>query len=677
MKRGIVLTFLLVLFLVPVLYSPVNLALSSDVLPPLAEPNMQEDFVMSADGDESTDSITSFSETLADDVLYYPDAFLSDYPIMATAGVFTGTGEYNTWENTTSDTATFWNGDPDADEELIFVSDHSIEYFNYMTKIGAALGQDPDLMLWNFTGSAWVKIEDIANTAWYNDTVTDSCFWNSTNHIRLQIDNDADDAAKWYYAELNFCTMLLADSDHYAESFTDVSEWILPSSAGIGATMTTDGDVATITENGPASLGVAYTSFDPINYFEYYYEFRIETMTATTAYLVFWDSAVLVDYIEIKTFTSAGTYKGIISDIDAEATESIGFVIDSNNDNILVDYLRISKSNETGWQHDGSTTEGVTNDGDVDKNYTSSSDGDILTFGVDHTGATGSSYVYIKPDTTTTVTDIERDYYPFIAVRYRMTVYGDLSSFSINYATDGRRTTITTNTNYQNNTWVIARLNHKVGEYDTVGSYGYYVYALSTTDGSYVLETDWVKAYGIADYTYTGTGVSLDDVLYVDSGILYCSGTSFTSIVLDYDPSLSFDTTRSMWTMITSSGIPQIDFYITDWLGYTSDTSGSFPSGTLTDLRIKFTDSANIESITFVSPIPQWNNAGTAILIFAVLYDPWGINVLLIFFGLCLIPISVIYLVKGGKNEMSMDKVFYGIVVFILGWALFLGGIFA
>ena len=71
-----------------------------------------------------------------------------------------------------------------------------------------------------------------------------------------------------------------------------------------------------------------------------------------------------------------------------------------------------------------------------------------------------------------------------------------------------------------------------------------------------------------------------------------------------------------------------------------------------------------------------WNNAGTAILTFSVLYDPWAVNVFLIFFGLCMIPISVIYLVKGGKDDMSMDKVFYGIVVFIFGWALFLGGIF-
>ena len=74
-------------------------------------------------------------------------------------------------------------------------------------------------------------------------------------------------------------------------------------------------------------------------------------------------------------------------------------------------------------------------------------------------------------------------------------------------------------------------------------------------------------------------------------------------------------------------------------------------------------------------PPPEWDIINIAILLFTVLYDPWAVNVLLIFCGLGMIPVSVIYLVWGGKNGMSMDKVFYGIVVFIFGWALFLGGI--
>ena len=51
-------------------------------------------------------------------------------------------------------------------------------------------------------------------------------------------------------------------------------------------------------------------------------------------------------------------------------------------------------------------------------------------------------------------------------------------------------------------------------------------------------------------------------------------------------------------------------------------------------------------------------------------------NVLFVFCGLGMIPVSIIYLVKGGKDDASMNKVFYGLVAFIFGWALFLGGIF-
>ena len=75
--------------------------------------------------------------------------------------------------------------------------------------------------------------------------------------------------------------------------------------------------------------------------------------------------------------------------------------------------------------------------------------------------------------------------------------------------------------------------------------------------------------------------------------------------------------------------------------------------------------------------VEGWNIINEVDLVFIVPIDETGLNMLLVFLGLGMIPVSVIYLVWGGKNEMSMDKVFYGIVVFIFGWALFLGGIYA
>ena len=71
----------------------------------------------------------------------------------------------------------------------------------------------------------------------------------------------------------------------------------------------------------------------------------------------------------------------------------------------------------------------------------------------------------------------------------------------------------------------------------------------------------------------------------------------------------------------------------------------------------------------------EWHELGTPILIFSILIDETGLNLLLIFLGLAMVPLSVLYLVKGGKSEASMDKLFFGLIAFVIGWALFLGGI--
>ena len=84
-------------------------------------------------------------------------------------------------------------------------------------------------------------------------------------------------------------------------------------------------------------------------------------------------------------------------------------------------------------------------------------------------------------------------------------------------------------------------------------------------------------------------------------------------------------------------------------------------------------DSFHSEQNNF--PPPVWNNAGEAELVFEVPIDETGLNMLLIFLGLAMIPASTLYLVKGGKSEMSMDKLFFGLIAHVIGWALFLGGI--
>lgn len=73
---------------------------------------------------------------------------------------------------------------------------------------------------------------------------------------------------------------------------------------------------------------------------------------------------------------------------------------------------------------------------------------------------------------------------------------------------------------------------------------------------------------------------------------------------------------------------------------------------------------------------PNWKIINSIIIIFTVPLFTGSLDALLIISGLIMIPASTLYLAKGGKDEMSSDKLFYGLIVFAIGWGLFLGGIY-
>ena len=72
---------------------------------------------------------------------------------------------------------------------------------------------------------------------------------------------------------------------------------------------------------------------------------------------------------------------------------------------------------------------------------------------------------------------------------------------------------------------------------------------------------------------------------------------------------------------------------------------------------------------------PSWHIIATAILTFVIELFTGSLDAFIILLGLIMIPASTLYLVKGGRDEMSSDKFFYFIIVFIIGWALLIGGI--
>jgi len=75
-----------------------------------------------------------------------------------------------------------------------------------------------------------------------------------------------------------------------------------------------------------------------------------------------------------------------------------------------------------------------------------------------------------------------------------------------------------------------------------------------------------------------------------------------------------------------------------------------------------------------------WDSADWELITYATFYFPiggidWGMDAFFIFLGLIMIPASTMYLVRGGRKEMSTDKLFFGLILFFMGWALVIGGI--
>ena len=451
----------------------------------------------------------------------------------------------------------------------------------------------------------------------------------------------------------------------YQESFADVSDW----TTWIGTGIYSDSDLGYIDVPDDASYDYVYSNNPSFsNGFGYYLEVRWRVnVTSQCSFGVIAFTENTHTGTQTGLFGATGrdywqTSKVFIDESLAIESIVLSFIITSGQGarRFYVDYLHILPADHMGWQNDGTNTTSVTSgdggniatDGD---NMTLTSDGD------------GSSFVF-SVDQTTTGSAIATEYYPFL-------------TFEINSITSGDGWRLW---QYNGSNWVAVSTDEGFGWTTTTGTHRYSIKTLDTyvydfrvnITSTCNLVFDFIKVYSIANYTVTLSATSLDDVLYTSSDVLYCEGTSFTSITLDHDPALSIDTSvNTNWTMTTSSGIPQVDFYIGAWLGYTPETSGTFPAGTLTDYRLKFWNSGNVEAITFLYPYPTWELVGEAELVFSVLIDQTALNWFLIILGMFMVPASTLYLVKGGKNNMSMDKAFYFIVAFLFGWGLIFIGV--
>lgn len=605
MKRDRALVAFLAIFLILI----ANPSLSSIPAARGIESN-EKPFFAAADGDESSESIMSFSETSDDDTLTVMDSDNLD--------TFRDVTDYSYSDDCTD--AARWYSDDDWDN---FESSGGQLYMNFTgTDVNSEVDRKNDnIDITPFTPSGfkiWMRFKWSSTDAtpvlvvgvWNKTSHADQDYWTLSGYdenVWNTITGDFVDLTvateiviltssisetkfieAWFeYIVIDAPTRVEDSSSVYAEAFADVSDWTTSD-----VSISTDGDVATITENGAGDNGIAYYTF-PVtqDFVGYYYEVRATVESGAGWKLKYYDSSASWWYDFFYTVDS-GTRKGIITSAGNDI-DRIGIYVTGEGKWVKPDYLRIGPADEMGWQHDGSTTAGVEDDGNTHFDYYMSSDGDILNLTSVRNNATAvdvSADFHFYYDTTSTKTDLETDYYMFFEMRYKTTF-----CYAYLYA-DGKQT-------YKqltgDNEWHTVRINLYPGTGTALANVKLnvdYTSALGRTKSTFI---EWMKFYSIANWSITQSGAGTDDYLYVEDGVLY-SSIDDGYIVLDHDPALSVSDTYSVYNLTTPSTAPEFSQYVSEWSAYSDETRGATTSGTVTDIKLKFDSTEILSAIKFI-----------------------------------------------------------------------------
>jgi hypothetical protein len=545
MKRGFILVAVLCLFLISVANpSPY---IDSCTIADDASVHQEAPFLTAADGDESSESITVFSETLDDDVLFYPDAFLNDTVVVASGGnLYAGSNPVGDYTNTLQVDADYWvvlDASPgEVNYSVYFATPSSIQIEGIRIALycveSPTLTHDVQDVMIRKDGGVWEDVGDIPTDTldWVNVSLYGDDYWNTSYvEVGLYLTSAASEAqAIWDYAEVTFYQMHLADSNHFADGFCDVSDWSAES--GFAGTITTDGDVANITETTDTYCRMTHTFGSAQDFDGHYLKYRT-TATTAESYRVSLYGGTNWFYVE-GYGTNLGTKKGYISDatgdsgFDASAVTKIVLAITGDGGTLGIDYLRIGPADAMGFSHDCSTTAGVTDGG----GGSSTSDGDELTLTAD---ADGSSFEFAI-DTTATAAYLDADYYPMIGLDFNDADSADYikveSYDGAAWATVIANTTIGTDTLYANCRAADADIEK---------------FRISVNPSANP-RLKWFKAFGIANFTLMQGSVATDEVLYVDAGVLKSikSTGNYIRLQLDYNLGLDSDT-YNVWNITT------------------------------------------------------------------------------------------------------------------------------
>ena len=618
MRRCIVLVAVLTLFLIPLL----NPSLYIDSYTIVDDPfEVQEiPFLTAADGDVSSESIGEdyshkFRETLSEDVLFFPDTFHNDTIVLASSGTAGPSEAYDyTYTHKFQEEPSRWYYGHGGETSYVIINftvptgDYVIDGFDYAIHcVNGPDEDDGDFLIYDWTSNDWVDFGDVENFgfgSWHNDTIYDPDYWSTQVSLKVNATETGGLATAYIdYSELTFYIMTLADSEHYAESFSSVSDWTLVGNEGADS-LASDGDVATfvcewnggtdydnIQTNGPSVVAGTYAEIRA----------RRNASLAWVAIKFYSEDDVGGSSHEESLWglstTSFTTIRWLMP-YDVESIRIYGMTTSADGQ-LEIDYLRIAPADEMGFSHDCSTTAGI-NELDSGNHWTqsTSSDGNVVTLtgSRDSTGSGWGKWGFVF-DTTTTAADLKGNYYPFGDLYFRVTsltgCYINLVWYIENYRYSHSIATGTTS-------WAHYRTNNKANDVYDASTGKMEIQIIGSDVGSAAtIEVDFAQAYSIANFTYTDSGIGTDDYLYVDSGVLH-SHIDDGYIELNHDPALSVSDTYSVYNLTTSGTAPEFSQYVSSWSSYSDDTRGATTSGTVTDIKLKFDSIESISAIKFI-----------------------------------------------------------------------------
>ncbi len=371
----------------------------------------------------------------------------------------------------------------------------------------------------------------------------------------------------------------------YAESFAGVDDWTYHSPDGSDS-ISSDGDVMTMVNDWAGGTDTDYIYTNTPSGIYPYYEIRYRLNDSSVG------SVILATYSADSLGGSNTLYQGMTKTTswntfkihDADSIECIALILQtsatSEDAELIVDYLRAGPANESGWQHDCSTVANTTAlRVDVE------SDGDHIQFQYSGGGGTGELSFHTDFGGSA-IAAIDTDYYSFIGWNV------------VNLTDDFYEVYVDNTLVYTGTGLGLQHVNVKASgevEYTTI------TFVLNTVTESMAL--DWIKGYSIANFTLTLTSDTLNDYLYVDSGVLY-SHIDSGYIEANHDPVLAVNgATYPIYNLTTSGAAPEFSMYVSEWSTYSANTRGATTSGNITDIKLRFNSNEILSAIKFIEEI--------------------------------------------------------------------------